>query len=178
MMPSSNVPNCRQQQGAALIISLIVLLVLTILGVQSMQTSVLEERMAGNFKDKRQAFEAAEAGLKAAEAFINLQTAPPVADANGSNGVYSFGAANVRSSSFWSNVSTQNSFGGLAEGPRYVIEERGQQAGSGQSRNAEIGAITKTSFNGSSYGYRITARGVGGTTNAVVILQSDFEKVF
>ena len=40
------------QRGAILIISLIMLLVLTILGVTGMRTTVLEEKMAGNLRDK------------------------------------------------------------------------------------------------------------------------------
>ncbi|MGH1373244.1 MAG: pilus assembly PilX family protein [Cellvibrionaceae bacterium] len=169
----------RQQQGVALIISLVILLVLTIIGVQSMSTSVLEERMAGNYRDKKMAFEAAESALKAAEAFLSLQTAPPVANSTATNGVYSFGSANVRSYSFWQAIAHQNSMTGLAEGPKYVIEERGELSGGGANASAEIGAISKASGGDTTiYGYRVTARGVGGSANAVVLLQSDYEKSF
>ena len=41
------------QNGVALIVSLIILLILSILGVQSLQTSTLEEKMAGNFRDNK-----------------------------------------------------------------------------------------------------------------------------
>ena len=170
----------QSQQGAALIVSLIILLVLTIIGVQSMESSVMEERMAGNFRDKRMAFEAAEAALKAGEDFLSLQTTVPVANSTGSNGFYSFGSANIRSYSFWSGVSTQNALTGLAEGPKYVIEERGELAGSVSGANtiAEVGANSKQSASDKKYGYRITARGVGGSANAVVMLQADYEKNF
>lgn len=168
----------QSQQGAALIVSLIILLVLTIIGVQSMESSVMEERMAGNYRDKRMAFEAAEAALKAGEAFLSLQTSIPVANNTGSNGIYTFGSASIRSYSFWSNVANQNSLTGLAEGPKYVIEERGELTGSVSGANtvAEIGAISKQSASDKKYGYRITARGVGGSANAVVMLQADYEK--
>lgn len=55
------------QAGSALIISLVFLLLLTIVGVASMQNSTLEERMTGNASDKNRAFQAAEAGLRAGE---------------------------------------------------------------------------------------------------------------
>lgn len=169
----------RQQQGVALIISLVILLVLTIIGVQSMSTSVLEERMAGNYRDKKMAFEAAESALKAAEAFLSLQTSPPVANSTATNGVYTFGSASVRSYTFWQAIAHQNSLTGLAEGPKYVIEERGELAGGGANASAEIGAISKASGGDNTiYGYRVIARGVGGSANAVVLLQSDYEKSF
>ena len=47
-----------QQRGAVLIISLIMLLVLTLLGVTSMRTTILEEKMAGNLRDKNTSFQA------------------------------------------------------------------------------------------------------------------------
>ncbi len=55
------------QTGAALIISMILLLVMTLIGVTAMQSTVLEEKMAGNFRDRDVAFQAAEAALRYAE---------------------------------------------------------------------------------------------------------------
>lgn len=60
----------RTQKGAALVVSLIILLILTILGVAGMRSSTLEERMAGNARDRHLAFEATEAGLLAGEQFL------------------------------------------------------------------------------------------------------------
>jgi len=57
----------RRQRGVVLIVSLILLMILTLIGVTAMQTSSLEERMAGNALDKHLAFQAAEAALRAAE---------------------------------------------------------------------------------------------------------------
>lgn len=56
----------RAQRGAALVTSLVILLVLTVLGLAAMRTSSLEERMAGNAQDALYAFQAAESGLNAA----------------------------------------------------------------------------------------------------------------
>jgi type IV pilus assembly protein PilX len=49
------------QRGAALIISLVILLVLTVIGLTSMKTSILQERMSANAQNARQAFLSAEA---------------------------------------------------------------------------------------------------------------------
>ena len=56
-----------RQRGVVLIVSLILLMVLTLIGVTAMQTSTLEERMAGNAMDRSLAFQAAEAALRAGE---------------------------------------------------------------------------------------------------------------
>ncbi|WP_144780002.1 pilus assembly PilX family protein [Marinobacter maritimus] len=50
-----------RQRGAALIISLVILLVITVIGLASMNTSILQERMSANAQNARQAFLSAEA---------------------------------------------------------------------------------------------------------------------
>ena len=56
-----------RQKGMALVISLIFLLLLTIIGVTAMQTTTLQERMAGNMRDRNVAFQFAEEALRDAE---------------------------------------------------------------------------------------------------------------
>ena len=56
----------RNQRGAVLIISLILLVVLTLLGVSVMNMTQLEERMASNAQEVVQAFQSAETGLSQA----------------------------------------------------------------------------------------------------------------
>ena len=60
------------QTGSALVISLIILLLVTILGVSSMQGTTIQERMAGNTRQSHLAFHAAEAGIRAIEAALPL----------------------------------------------------------------------------------------------------------
>ena len=67
----------RAQQGAILVISLILLLVMTVLGLAAMQVSRMEERMAGNQRDRNIAFQGAEAGLRDAETRIRDMVARP-----------------------------------------------------------------------------------------------------
>lgn len=54
------------QRGAALVMALVILLILTILGITAIGTSSLEEKMAGNIQETTRAFEAAESGLNKA----------------------------------------------------------------------------------------------------------------
>ena len=63
-------PHKSKQSGVVLVISLIMLVLLTLLGVTAMQTTSLEEKMAGNSKDRNIAFQAAEAALRDSEANI------------------------------------------------------------------------------------------------------------
>ena len=54
------------QKGAALITSLIFMVVLTLLALSSMNTSILDENMAANAQEKNRAFQAAETALAVA----------------------------------------------------------------------------------------------------------------
>lgn len=65
-MNQTELPNlARRQQGAVLIVSLIILLVLTLIGIAGMNTSVLQERMAVNAQNSNRAFQAAESSVRA-----------------------------------------------------------------------------------------------------------------
>lgn len=48
----------KNQKGAVLAISLIILLLMTIIGVSAMQGTTLQEKMAGNLRDYNLAFQA------------------------------------------------------------------------------------------------------------------------
>ena len=52
------------QRGAALIVGLVLLLVMTLLGVAAMRTSTLQLVMAGNSQYSQLAFQAAESGIE------------------------------------------------------------------------------------------------------------------
>jgi type IV pilus assembly protein PilX len=56
------------ERGAVLLVSLVMLLLLTLIGLAGMRMVQLEERMAGNLRDRQRAFQAAEAALRAGEA--------------------------------------------------------------------------------------------------------------
>jgi len=60
----------QQQKGAALITSLIFLILLTVLGFSASRGVIMQELISRNFSDQNLAFQAAEAALKYAEACI------------------------------------------------------------------------------------------------------------
>ena len=164
-----------QQKGAVLIVSIIILLVLTLINVTAMQTTSLEEKMAGNMRNKNLAFQAAEAALRAGEGYLSSATLDPF---NDSNGLYqpSTGSEQRWEMVDWytpANVRTydEGSDGGdlndLASMPTYVIEELSVE---GTSGSLEAGTVHDGKL------YRVTSRGVGGTANAVVMLQSVYRR--
>lgn len=64
-----SLPQIQRQRGIVLVIGLVFLLVLTILGVTTLRTTTLEERMAGNLMSKTMAFQDAEATIAS---FLNM----------------------------------------------------------------------------------------------------------
>lgn len=60
-------PAPRDQQGIALIVVLVLLVVTAILGVAIMRSSAMQERMAANLRDRSVAFQAAEGALRFAQ---------------------------------------------------------------------------------------------------------------
>jgi type IV pilus assembly protein PilX len=67
----------REQAGGALVAVLLMLLVTLIMAMGSLRTANLEERMAGNVRDRQTAFQLAEATLRDAEQAITSSNAEP-----------------------------------------------------------------------------------------------------
>ena len=58
--------NVRGQRGAALVVGLILLVVITVLAISGMNTATLELQMAGNAQYSESAFQASETGIETA----------------------------------------------------------------------------------------------------------------
>lgn len=69
-----------RQTGAALVVGLVLMMVLTILAISTMRTATLELLMAGNAQYKERAFQLAETGLRETVNQINNKTIVPVPD--------------------------------------------------------------------------------------------------
>lgn len=138
-------------KGSALIIALIMLLLLTILGIQGMRTNVLQERMAGNVRERNLAFQASEAALRAGETegpFSPSNT--PLAGAAEWDGAGASGAL-------------LNFDVSLIEDPVYHV---------GPPQYVRVGLAVPPEWR---YLYPVTSRGAGGQASTVVLLQSSFE---
>ncbi len=77
-MTTKKLPLKRNQDGAALIVGLILLVVITVLAVSGMNTATTEIAMARNDQNMENAFQAAETGLEQALAQGSFNTVTPV----------------------------------------------------------------------------------------------------
>lgn len=64
----------RFQRGMALLVSLVFLLLLTLIGLSSMQSATLQEKMATSVSLRNQSFQNAEAALRMGENAVQLST--------------------------------------------------------------------------------------------------------
>lgn len=64
-----------RQRGAVLIVSLIILMMMSLLGLANIRSAATEERVAGNVRDYQAALQAAESGLRAGEGWLNASVA-------------------------------------------------------------------------------------------------------
>lgn len=162
------------QQGAALVISLLMLLILTLLGVSGMQGTVLQERMASNTRDRSIAFQAAESAMRDAEAFLN--TIVTTGDFDGTAGLFSDTQTqpDFLAASTWSSNATSvaaSSVSGSYAAPRFFIKQTAIITGTkgamnlrGYANNKGTGDVTT---------FHVTSRGIGGSTDSSeVILRS------
>ncbi|WP_122677426.1 pilus assembly PilX family protein [Pseudomonas viridiflava] len=69
----------RRQGGMVLLVSLVFLLLLTLLGISSMQNATLQEKMAGSVVVRNQSFQLAESALRLGESAIKAGTVLPAA---------------------------------------------------------------------------------------------------
>ena len=177
--------NLDKQSGSVLIISLIILLVLTLIGVAGMRNTTMEEKMTGHLRDKTLAFQAAEAALKRGEQFFS-----PVVGTGGFDGTGGQYGPTDADPDFWSaatwgptnsfsytdpilNVATPAALTGVASQPRYILKYVGEI--SVDSKSLNIGGYGQQKL-GNVSDFRITARGTGGTDTSVVILQAYYGK--
>ncbi len=77
-MSSVSLSSIAHQQGAALVVGMLLLLVLTLLAISGMNTASLELVMAGNTQYQQNAFQAAETGIE--QALLNDDFNPAVAE--------------------------------------------------------------------------------------------------
>ena len=169
------------QTGVALFISLVLLLVLTIIGVSSVQTTTLELRMSRNEHDRLLAFQSAESALRDAEVALEAVANTTVFD--GTNGLYQI--ANMGNDEVWwdnatwggaNSIAAPTNIAGTAGQARYIIEHMGailrEENAYQQDGPYQVSGSDRIDM------FRITARGIGGTDNAVVMLQTTYGRIF
>ena len=169
----------RNQSGMVLVVSLIVLISLTILGVTSMQVTRTEISMAGNQRESGITFNAAEAGLRAAESYVATSTSKN-AYADPTSGLYdkTDEDPDYSQSASWTAVQTAPiTLPHVASQPVFIVRYLGDRS------TNEVAAVNIGGYGSSQPGmtvstFRVTARGEGQTGNAYRYVQSYYGKEF
>jgi type IV pilus assembly protein PilX len=143
-----------QQQGAVLVVALIMLLLITMVSVVSIRTSTMDERMAGNARDRDRALQAADAAVRTClkqltvdvpSTFTGTILPPATTGTENWDVDANWEAGNPNSV----EISFPNA--GLASNPRCMVE----RLGTGDN-------------------FRVTGRAVGGSATSVVIIQATY----
>ncbi|MCG6866336.1 MAG: hypothetical protein LJE58_13025 [Thiogranum sp.] len=171
------------QRGAILIVSLLMLLVMTLIGVTAVSTTTLQEKMAGNNRQRQLAFQAASSALRDAETWLETNITTVAAFETTFSGTPSElywlrapnppspvrpVAMNIYDGSSWAVGNSQQIASPVTGGPqqpRYIIEYMGR---SGEP------PLDYTEPDTRQYAFRVTAIGWGTDNTTTYIAQSTF----
>lgn len=156
----------KHQRGVVLLFCLVFLALLTMTATVSMESAIVEQRAAGRMQEYQVALQAAEAALQIAGDWLAAREAMPQGGAESATMIWSPAVLDPEVTDdlpWWQDASRQQSWWqqhgtaalqmhGLAEPPRYIIEEL---------------AISEESIT-----YRITARGSGRGESSAAMLHS------
>lgn len=148
-----------KQRGVTLLMSVVFLATLALLGASAGMNTTLQERMASNTRDRDLAFQAAEAALQDAE--NTLTTWCTLAFDGSVAGLITYDPSLSDDAVYWGAIANWASY----KNPTHSLNQVGEQP---RYRVAKMTTVGLTKH------YRVTARGVGGDSNAVVVLQALF----
>lgn len=152
-----------RQRGVVLFVSVLFLFLLTLLGITSMNDSLLQERMTSNYRDRSMAFQAGETGLQVAQTWIASHDQPPDSSILPSDLSYS--------DSTFDDETVSNALPAkLAQTPEITIEELNEVDGT-ESKTTGTGPPTK----GRQY-YRVIVEAWGGTDDSRVVLKTTYAR--
>ncbi|MDH3527913.1 MAG: PilX N-terminal domain-containing pilus assembly protein [Gammaproteobacteria bacterium] len=176
-MNLSHQPSHMNQQGAILMMSLMMLMLLTIIGITAMNTVTMEERMAGNLRDSNLAFQGAEAALRDGESQLEALTTEPTLCSSTPCDMWEKDTLPFHledeSVSWWVTNAKEYGVDGTPEllsnnsDPRMLVEFL-----QFSRDNLTVGHGTTT---GRGF-FRVTARSEGGSDASIAILQTTFVK--
>ena len=173
----------KKQTGTAIIVCLMLLTIATLIGINAVSSTVLEEKMAGNIRNKHMSFQSAESGLRQAELAAAALT--DVTSFDGTNGLYpgsnpgdAYGVLgalanypvwedNVNTN--WVNGTTPT---GIPNPPQYIIEDYSESP-----RDQTCQYIKPIPPGCKLKVYRITVQAEGLNSNSVTVLQSTYKRL-
>ncbi|MED5388441.1 MAG: PilX N-terminal domain-containing pilus assembly protein [Pseudomonadota bacterium] len=170
----------RKQRGAALLMGLVLLLIMTLLGISAMRGTTLQERMAGALHEQNLALQSAESALRAGEKALRTSVTlnfskPGWYDSNETD-----------KTPDWENKAT--TLGETGDGVVKYSPDGDAKENSPQYYVVRIPVVQSDSTQGTSMAlgdgtvnteydmYRVVARGFGNNTRSVVVLESTFRR--
>lgn len=163
------------QRGAALIVSMMMLIILTLIGVTSMRTTIMQERMTSNERNRSIAMQSSESGLRDAEAIVAALLFAEGYGQEPGELTETENDPDVFDPTAWENTdsveATHNSHIAASGAPTRTMTKM-----LGRDRNGD-GSLNQSGYDGNAVSpgvthFRITSRGLGGDTRAEAILQT------
>jgi type IV pilus assembly protein PilX len=142
------------QRGMALLVSLVFLLLLTLIGISSMQNATLQEKMAGSVSVRNQSFQSAEALLRVGESAVQLDSYSLAVCSGTSQCAPPAESSTIKAAGFNSN-----------SGVTWIASGTGFYGV--QNIGTTLTAVNVPS-NTSATLYRVTAVGIAGSSRSVV----------
>lgn len=189
-----NTHTTQRQNGVALVVALVLLVVVTLVGLAAIRGTSLQEKMAGNTMDRAQAFQVTEAALDFAARTVLLPPATPVSANYNVQGVTDCATAAcadnpavaIPNAAQWVNVPWVDATGATGNTasivsiyqnrPSYLIQYMGNCSSSGSGnfvftndQNEQGGGGSMKTSNTC---YRITARAGEQAGRAQIVLQA------
>jgi len=169
----------KKQSGVALVVSLIILIVLTVLVLSGTQSTVMQEKMTAAIRDTHISLEVAESGVRDAEQMIEGLTG--VANFDDTNGKYSEngGPVDLFDEDKWAaNLTMTATTSVSGHVANYFVEYLGLM-----SFDEDLGALNMTGYGettggGDIHGFKIVSRSTGRDGNTERIIVSYYGKRF
>lgn len=163
----------QDQRGAALVVSLLLLLVMTLLALGASHSTQLQERMAGNQRDVEVALQGAEAGLRAAEELLapTKTVTTCAAAATDPESCDAYEELPAKMADWWDDWAHtyEPNLGQLADEPQFVIEHVAESPDSLSVGGSYLNMVRDF--------HRVTARSSGMTSTARVVVQSTHARI-
>lgn len=174
----NHVSPASRQRGVVLVVSLLMLLVLTLIGLAATRSTTVEQRLTSNQRDTAVAVQGAEAALRDGESLLNSAGLPDFT--LNTAGAFSASTMTVDWTSIdWSDTSTdtvayEGGIGGTAQQPLYkpryfIVLTNQTTAAPGSSLSTDAPEPIQTI-------YYIYARSVSMTGNSAVVLESVYRR--
>ncbi len=179
--PFTNV--IHKQKGAALIVCLMLLTITTLVALNAVSSTVMEEKMSGNIRNKHLSFQAAEAGLREAE--IQASTLLDTTTFDGTNGLFPRSehgdvagvAGAVATFPVWDSIADNEWVDGTAianteSPPNFIIEDFGEAPRDNDcllELPVKPGCMLTI--------YRVTSKATGLNSNSVTMIQSTYKRL-